>query len=146
MVPKGFSKSHVSMTQEKSSCLYLEDILAYCRYIREIGSGNRHQSRSLMYRYLVAFSTPSANSERLLKRPSLKTSEIGISQPKIKTLIGALSLADGKTRVRERLRLSIPLRATATGRQPITYSITRGSGALRTTCEQTGRSYFQNDS
>ena len=31
-----------------------------------------------MYRYLAAFSTPSANSERLLKRPSLKTSEIGI--------------------------------------------------------------------
>lgn len=101
MVPKGFSKSHASMTQEKRSSpprLNLGDILlTLCRHISEVGSGNLHQAE-FNADYLVAFSTPSVNSERPLKRPSLKTSEIGISQPKIKTLTELLSLPDGKTR------------------------------------------------
>lgn len=40
--------------------------------------------------------------------------------------------------------LSISAWAIVTGRQQITYSITRGSGALRTTCKETGRSYSWN--
>lgn len=47
MILTGFSKSHVSMTQEKIPlCLYLGDVLTtICRHISETGSGNLHQSQ-----------------------------------------------------------------------------------------------------
>lgn len=94
------------MTQEKRSSnpVLTQEIfqLTICRHISVVGSGKLHQSE-FDVDYLVAFSTSSVNSERLLKRPSLKTSEIGISQPKIKTL-SRLSLPDGKIRVGEQSR------------------------------------------
>lgn len=94
------------MTQKKSPSLLRRYFSLLSAYIL-VKQGQEIYSRlkSLTSRYRVAFSTASANSERLLKRPSLKTSEIGISQPKIKTLIGLLSLPDGKIRVRERSRV-----------------------------------------
>lgn len=135
MVFKGFLKSYVLMIQEKFFCFYLEDILVYCRYIREIGLGNRYQSRSLMYRYFVVFFTLLVNLERFFKRLSLKIFEIGIFQFKIKILIGLLFLVDGKIRVRERFRFFILLRVIVIGRQLIIYSIIRGFGVLRIICE-----------
>lgn len=97
--------------------------------------------RSLTHRYLVAFSTSSVHSERLLKRLGLNTSEIRRSQTKIKELIELLSVLDGKTRARESSGLSMSVQAWAPGRQKGTYSITRGSGALRAACKETGRPY-----
>lgn len=97
--------------------------------------------RSLTYRYLVAFSTSLVNSERLLKRLSLHTSEIRTSQPKIKKLIELFALLDGTPGWGKDPGLSISVWASVPGRKQVTYSITRGSGALRTTCKETGRSH-----
>lgn len=112
--------------------------------ISEIGPGNLHKSKFNIWLSLLHFPYHQQIQKVFSKDQVYRHLRWEYPRLKLRHLLGH-SLPDRKNS-KERFQSLhfISLWATITGRQQITYSITCGSGALRTTCKEIGRSYFWN--